>query len=304
MRIAVAVCTYRRPEGLARLLKGLNRIDFDEALSVVVVENDERLAGGHRVCADIADGFRWPLRCVIEVKAGISHARNRSITECLQYAPDAIAMLDDDEWPDRQWLRELLRIQQLSNAHAVGGPVLPYFARAGTSCACYRSYYGLDQGLPDGAPCTLYGAGNVLVRTSCFDGLMPEPFEPVLALSGGEDLVFFQRLARRGFRMHWAANAVVHEFVPSERMTMRWLRNRQRRRGCLNVVAQRLIEPGAVSESVRAAKTAGTFLHAGIAALGGMASPHLRDRARLLFSYAEGRLLGHCGQLVEEYRRA
>jgi hypothetical protein len=133
---------------------------------------------------------------------------------------------------------------------------------------------------------------------------MPEPFAPSLAFSGGEDLVFFQRLARKGFSMHWAANAVVHEVVPSERMTMHWLKNRQRRRGCVNVAAQRLIDPGPVHETVRTAKTIGAFLYAGLFAAGGVASPTFRDRSRLLFSYAEGRLLGHRGHLVEEYRRA
>jgi hypothetical protein len=146
----------------------------------------------------------------------------------------------DDEWPEKQWLQELLRIQRATGADVVGGPVVPHFARLGTCWTNFRSYYGSDQKLPDGARGVIYGAGNVLVRPSCFEALMPEPFDPVFALTGGEDLTFFQRLARKGFPMYWSAQAVVHEDVPPGRMTMRWLKDRQRRRGCLNVVTQRL----------------------------------------------------------------
>lgn len=301
MPITVAICTCRRPEGLARLLDALQRIDADDALSVIVIENDERREGA-QVCMQLAAGYRWPLHCAVEPKAGISYARNRAVAECLRHAPDAIAMLDDDEWPEKQWLQELLRIQRATDADVVGGPVVPRFALSGTLRTNFRSYYGLDQKLPDGAGCVLYGAGNVLMRPSCFEALMPEPFDPAFALTGGEDLMFFQRLARKGFRMHWSAQAVVHEDVPPARMTMRWLKDRQRRRGSLNVVTQRLIEPGAYHEAIRLAKTFASFVCAGAIAAGGAIAPEFRERAPLMFNYACGRVLGHRGRLLEAYR--
>ena len=213
-------------------------------------------------------------------------------------------MLDDDEWPETQWLRELLRIQRQTDADVVGGPVVPYFAHSGTHGANFRSYYGLDQRLPDGARCILYGAGNVMMRPSCFAALMPEPFDPKFALSGGEDLVFFRRLAHMGFRMHWSTQAVVHEYVPPARMTMQWLTDRQRRRGCINIAAQRLFEPGLYGETIRLLKTLGAFASAGATAIAGTVAPELRRRAPLLFNYARGRLIGHRGHLLESYRSA
>jgi hypothetical protein len=213
-------------------------------------------------------------------------------------------MLDDDEWPEPQWLKELLRIQRATEADVVGGPVVPRFARSGPPWIDFRSYYGLDLRLPDGAGCVLYGAGNVLVRRACFEALMPEPFDPAFAFSGGEDLVFFQRLAKMGFRMHWSTRAVVHEDVPRERMTMRWLKDRQRRRGCLNIAAQRLAEPGPYREGIRLLKTVGSFVSAGAYAVAGAVAPGCRARVPLLFDYARGRLLGHRGRMLEPYRQA
>jgi glycosyltransferase involved in cell wall biosynthesis len=301
--LTVAICTCRRPEGLARLLEALQRIDTDDSLAVVVVENDQGREGV-RVCRQFAGAYRWPLYCIMEPRPGISYARNRAVAESLRHMPDAVAMLDDDEWPEPQWLRELLRIQRATEADVVGGPVVPRFARSGLPWVDFRSYYGLDQRLPDGAGCVLYGAGNVLVRRACFEALMPEPFDPAFALSGGEDLVFFQRLAKMGFRMHWSTRAVVHEDVPRERMTVRWLKDRQRRRGCLNIAAQRLAEPGPYREGIRLLKTVGAFVSAGAYAVAGAVAPGCRARVPLLFDYARGRLLGHRGRMLEPYRQA
>ena len=133
---------------------------------------------------------------------------------------------------------------------------------------------------------------------------MPEPFDPAFAFSGGEDLVFFKRLAKKGFRMHWSTRAVVREEVPRERMTLQWLKDRQRRRGCLNVTAQRVVEPGPYREGIRLLKTLGSFVSAGVTALAGTMAPECRARAPLLFNYASGRLLGHRGRMLEPYRQA
>ena len=131
MRVTIAICTCRRPAGLARLLNALRQVDADDAVSIIVVENDERREGA-QVCQQLAHGYRWPLRCAIEPRPGISYARNLAVAESLRHMPDAIAMLDDDEWPERQWLRELLRIQRATDADVVGGPVVPRFASSGT----------------------------------------------------------------------------------------------------------------------------------------------------------------------------
>ena len=65
MRIAVAICTCRRPEGLARLLEALRQIDSDDALDVIIINNDETHQGA-QVCEQVAGDYRWPLHCAIE----------------------------------------------------------------------------------------------------------------------------------------------------------------------------------------------------------------------------------------------
>ena len=72
---------------------------------------------------------------------------------------------------------------------------------------------------------------NALVRWPLLRDLGPNPFDEQLALTGGEDSDLFRRFANHGHDLRWAANAVVREWVPESRASMRWLVQRQYRYG-------------------------------------------------------------------------
>ena len=57
------------------------------------------------------------------------------------------------------------------------------------------------------------------------------PFDPAFALTGGSDAYLGRDLAARGHRFFWADEAVIHETVPPERTTVRWLLQRRFRTG-------------------------------------------------------------------------
>lgn len=300
VKVVLCICTCRRPDGLSRLLRAVAGLDFDGALSVVVVENDSRHEG-LAVCHRFAKAYRWPLTCVVEEREGISFARNRAVSVALEQQPDFIAMLDDDEWPEPRWLCELLRVQATENADAVGGPVLPVFRADAGFWSHLSEYFGVDPHRTDGEGCLLYAAGNFLARSACFCSFMPTPFDPAFARSGGEDLVFFRRLLEQGCRMNWSAFGIAHEEVPETRMSLKWLKQRQVRRGNLNIIVQRMFEPGPVGEIVRLSKTAGLLIIALLYYL--VAFPHRQSRIRalLLLHKALGKILGHLGWRHYEY---
>ncbi|MFZ1414129.1 MAG: glycosyltransferase family 2 protein [Defluviicoccus sp.] len=300
-QIVLGICTCRRAVGLERLLTSVAAIDFAGSLSVVVVDNDEAREGV-RVCERMARGYRWPLACVAEGQRGISHARNRAVAEALHQAPDFIAMLDDDEWAAPAWLQEMMDVQQRSNADVVCGPVLPVFASAAESWQPLAEYYGAQLNLADGARFLPFAGGNMLVRAACFRELAPAPFDPRFATTGGEDLVFFRVLDRRGRRMHWAAKAVVYEEVPAERMSLRWLRQRQFRAGSLNVAVQRMFAPGLLAETVRLAKTAGVIILSVAFLVAALPLRTARTRALLMLSRGLGKVMGHLNIRVHQYR--
>lgn len=301
MSVVVAVCTYRRPKGLMRLLDSLAKLDYEGRLRTIVVEND--LSGeGSRVCEGIAPSYRWPLWSFTETQAGTSFARNRAVVEALKCSPEFIAMLDDDEWVSPAWLKELLRVQEISGADIVGGPVVAIFGECDPPPPMWiRRWYGLERNLPDQSPCELYGAGNFLARSDCFRGLLPEPFDPRFAQTGGEDYVFFAILGKMGYASRWARNAVVFEEVPPERKTERWLRHRLVRRGNVTVRAQRLLRPGFLAEIVRAIKTLVWLFGSTVLYLSSLFGNEYLLRSKLRFSYAMGRLGGHFNKEISYY---
>ena len=126
MKVAICICTYRRPDGLSKLLDALQLLEFDGEVTVAVADNDAALEG-MAVCKALPETYRWPVHTTTVEKQGISHSRNAAANLALQSDPDFIAFLDDDEWPDPQWLKELVRVQQDKDADAVGGPTLSVF---------------------------------------------------------------------------------------------------------------------------------------------------------------------------------
>ncbi|HEX6114137.1 MAG TPA: glycosyltransferase [Geminicoccaceae bacterium] len=299
-RVALCICTAGRPEGLRRLLDAVDALDHHGDLVVIVVDNDS--GQGAALCRSIAPDFRWQLRWFEEARRGISFARNRAVAEALRTGPDHIAMLDDDEWPERGWLREMLQARTRSGADVIGGPVVPVFPDDQPAWRSLAALYGAHRprhgSLED---CHLEAAGNFLARACCFQDLMPTPFDERFALSGGEDLVLFRRLAGRGYRMCWAPDAVVYEPVADERLSIDWLRRRQIQKGTLNVLVQRHFAPGWRAEAVRLAKTGSLLVLGGALYGAGVWHAPIRLRGSLMLWKARGKLAGHVGRHPEVY---
>src|SRR5262249_46345775 len=129
-RVIIAIPTYKRPKSLARLLYAIARLKTEAEISVLVADNDAKAHQGFDFCENLAPAYRWPLKAVIEPARGIAQVRNRLVAEMLQGDAQFCAMIDDDEWPDENWIEELLRAQRTFNADTVQGSVL--FITAGT----------------------------------------------------------------------------------------------------------------------------------------------------------------------------
>ena len=312
MRLVVAICTYRRPDGLARLLDALTALEppvespgqapgaapvrLGEALDVVVIDNDAAGAGLALARERAGTGYAYRLHAHLEPEPGLSAARNRAVAEALALGPDLVAFLDDDEWPERQWLAELVRVRAEYGADAVGGPTRPVFPEGTDAATRACAYYGADLGVPDGAACRLEAGGNFLTTRAALEAAGPPWFDPAWARTGGEDLAFFTALARRGGRMRWAARAVVHEPVAPERLGADWLRARIVNIANTRVRIMQRLEPTLSARAVRGIKTAGLCTVALALSGAGLASGALAERGRLLRWKAWGKLTAHAGR--------
>jgi GT2 family glycosyltransferase len=127
-----------------------------------------------------------------------------------------IAMIDDDEWPDPDWIEELLKAAHASGADVVQGSIL-----FGQKVSGHQ-----DIRQPSGPVAMPQGAGNLLIRRGVLAEMRAPWFDPQFALSGGEDQDFFVRLKRAGKRFAWSDEARVYGSVPDSRSSLSWLLRR------------------------------------------------------------------------------
>lgn len=229
VRLGVAVCTYRRPAGLARLLAALpdGLAGLTEVPPVLVVDND---GTDPRVAEAVGAADGLDVRLMVEPAPGISAARNRAFAEAEAADVTTLALIDDDEWPEPGWLAALLARRAATGAAVVGGIVVPEFPAPSAQLARWRRFWSVLPQARAGRP-FVHATSNVLVDLVVLRDLARPLFDPSHGLSGGGDLVFFSRLFDLGVAMAWAENAVVREAVPAERASLAWLARRRRRVG-------------------------------------------------------------------------
>ncbi|MEI9886233.1 MAG: glycosyltransferase [Rhizomicrobium sp.] len=221
--VTVAIPTFKRPRGLARLLEALARLETDATVTVLVADNDAESHEGADLCAAVrAKGYRWPLRATIVAQRGIAQARNALVEAALGDAHmDYLAMLDDDEWPEPHWLSALLAEQARSGAGVLQGSILFDFEDPPKAWARRVRR-------PVGHPSRQRPGRDAARRRqppddrAALDSLPGAKFDPAFALTGGEDRDFFLRLKQAGIRFAWSDEGVAHTFIPASRSSLTW----------------------------------------------------------------------------------
>lgn len=215
--ISVCIPTFKRPLLLDWCLQAMQRQECRGfSYSMVIVDNDLEESA-----REVVEGWRGcssaPLHYEVEPVQNISLARNRAVANA---RGDFIAFVDDDEFPEPNWLREMFDVCRRLAVHGVLGPVIPLYE--GTppkwlvkSGLCARKFFETGTGMNN---LRYMRSGNLLFRRDIADG-EAVLFDPRFGLTGGEDTDFFERMMRKGCQFVWCNEAVVHELVPKERQS-------------------------------------------------------------------------------------
>ena len=228
--VAILIATYRRPEGLQRLLASLAALTFENRpkpdITIVVVDNDAAAISN-------PPPSLHPVHYVVEPQRGLSAVRNRALDE-VPPGTDFVAFIDDDEWAEPQWLDALLAMQAQTAADIVQGPVVPAFELDPPDWMRRGGYFEVGPFQP-GEKLTFGATGNCLIRCAMLQrtGLR---FDMRFNTSGGEDADFFERHLNAGGEIIAAPAARAHELVPAARMSTRGLMRQQFRKG--NTIGQ------------------------------------------------------------------
>ena len=131
--VSITVCalTYKRPEGLERLLEGLATLEVDPTwknLSFVIVDNCPD-GSAKTMCEafDAGGTLAGPLKYVHQPIQGIARSRNAALDAAA--SSEWTAFIDDDERPEPSWLVELYKSAVKHEADVVGGPGHPHHRR-------------------------------------------------------------------------------------------------------------------------------------------------------------------------------
>jgi glycosyltransferase involved in cell wall biosynthesis len=301
--VSICVATYERPNGLRRLLEGLAGLRFEKhpapEIEVLVIDN-ESAGRAAIVCDAVRPRFPWRLEAFEEPRRGITYARNRGLL-AVRAEADFIAFIDDDEVPDPGWLDALLRAQARFDSDVVTGPVYPRFELGVPRWIERGRFFGPRQH-PDGHSLEVAFTNNVLLRAS-LPRELGRMFDHQFALTGGEDTDFFMRAHRAGYRIVWAAEAVVHEFVPASRTTVGWLLRRGYREWGSHSRCERVLYPSMAVRAERVLK-ASTLVVSGLASLPitALMGRHHLVRSLLTTARGLGSLAGLLGHHYAEYR--
>jgi succinoglycan biosynthesis protein ExoM len=242
--VAVCICTYRRPEGLIRLLESLRGLRFEKVeepgMRVIIVDNDPDESARTAV-EEWKRGAAWPVEYAVEPRQNISLGRNHAIEIALESQPEWIAFIDDDEVARDGWLDEFLWASSVHSADAFFGPVYPSFSDDPPDWIVKGRFFD-PFSFPGGTRLDFGLTGNALVSARLFSDPQIR-FDPQFGTSGGEDIHLFTRLHLHGARLIWINEAAAEESIGPERTTLRFLLMRAFRIGNAQFYCDRALLP-------------------------------------------------------------
>ncbi|MEM9999260.1 MAG: glycosyltransferase [Pseudomonadota bacterium] len=229
LTVFVVVLTYQRPALLARTLSHFDQLAHPDGAKLIfcVVDNDAE--GSARNVTEAHGSLNGALLYRRAEPRAIPIARNRAIDEAHAAHADALCFIDDDEYPDREWLVHLVRCWRETGADLVGGPVKvtpppkemavwPAAINRGLAARADRKNDKAAAAAEQGRPVTVV-TNNWLcdLHWQKQTGLR---FDETMLVSGGSDAVFFRAASAAGATSAWCNEAVVFETITDDRLTL------------------------------------------------------------------------------------
>ena len=231
--VQIAIASIGRPS-LADTLRSLARLSLPADVSVsVLVADDSRDGAATRVVQQLALED-LTVKCLPVAAGNISAARNAILDAA---TGDWIALVDDDEWVEPDWLSRLLAAVREFQADVVIGPVHPVYPADAPEWFVRANPLYNEWG-HRGKPLSTGRGGNTLMKADLASRLGLR-FDPALGVTGGEDTAFFAAAAARGATIVATDDAVAREHVPAERLAPSYVLRRAVRSGQFYADARR-----------------------------------------------------------------
>jgi glycosyltransferase involved in cell wall biosynthesis len=233
MTIDLVIPTHNRAELLSRLLSSIRSARVPDGVSVrtIVVDNNSKDAT-RAIVQQLRTAWPGTLEYQFEPVQSKSVALNRGLSIV---RADIVGMLDDDEEIHPEWVAVVARTFADASVDFISGPYLP---RWGAPAPIWlpRGFPAVIGWMEAGNRTLEYGrdydgvmmGGNAVVRTAA--GLSVGWYDTSLgrvgtrAGSGCEDVDFFERLLRAGFKGYYVPELAIYHYIPPYRLTKRYHR--------------------------------------------------------------------------------
>lgn len=212
---------------LKQALNSLKEMNLPEnvRVEILVVDNDKE-ASAQNTVEELSKGFPFKINYFVEEERGISKARNRLLTEAVSLGASHIALFDDDEIVDKNWLISHYNYYN-SNPEViiVSGPTYNHFEKEYPDYIKRNNIFKSSTTKKTGLVRKYCASGNVFFPTT----VMTEGgiyFDSKHIFMGGEDGDFFSRASKAGFTIVWNNDAINYEIVNDDRANIKWLMDR------------------------------------------------------------------------------
>lgn len=241
----VALCTHDHADRLRRTLADLHELQLPEApWELLIVDN----ASSDTTAALLAREqwpTGWQVRVVREEKLGLSNARNCALREA---RGDYLIFVDDDETPEPGWLRAFERLIRERAPDAFGGPIEILFEgeRPAWLSDDLLGFLGqlnrADTAVLLTEPSTSFNGGNFGVRRTVCEQV--GAFDPALGRkgtdnTGGEEVDFYRRLLKGGFKVWWTPEAVILHRIQATKLKRSYFLDLHYRQGRMEAIRKR-----------------------------------------------------------------
>lgn len=306
-RVAITICTYRRPEGLSRVMPPVlaqARECRGAQVRLIVIDNDP--SGSARDVVREIENTGAALTYVHEPRPGIAAARNAGLDAAV--GDDAVVFVDDDEVPAPAWLDRLVEVWIVLGCDGVTGPVEYTFASPPDSWV--RASKVFDRLRHETGSRMQEAATNNLLLTTDILRSTGARFDDRFGLTGGSDSALTRTLVSAGADIRWCDEAVVQELVPESRTGAGWITRRTRRTTNagtrLELLTANSRHHRAVTRAEYAGRGAWRIVRGSVA---GLAATHAADTDRAAaaaidVARGKGALTAALGLHDVEYRRA
>lgn len=220
LKVYISVITYKRPQGLKKLLSALKLQQIKSLdVSVLIIDNDCTGKNTEVVSSFLGD-YPFKLMLVEEPKRGIVAARNRAVDEFLNSDADELVFIDDDEWPvNNDWLVRLQETKDKYKCSIVYSDV--HVIPENTKISWVEKAFRPKKRKKDIVEISKFYTGNLLIVREVLERISPA-FDERFSMTGSSDIHFAVKCIQAGFLAIYTPFAPVEEIFPESKATFKW----------------------------------------------------------------------------------